>query len=93
VLAAAPDLQQVIPGHSDVPMTVEYFRNTYQYVSRLWADIRAARAAGTPLLTFLMQNVLRDAYPEVAGYQVMRREYNLHQQNVNLLWQLAENGR
>lgn len=87
IVDASPRL--IIPGHSDVPMTLEYFRNAQQYVSRLWAHVQAARAAGTPLLTFLMQNPLRDVYPEVAQYPVVRREYNLHQQNVNVLWHLA----
>ncbi len=69
--------------------TVDYFRNTYQYIARLWSDVLAARSAGTPLLSFLMQNVLAERYPEVAGYRVMRRDYNLHQHNVYVLWQLA----
>lgn len=89
ILEGAPELQVIVPGHSDVPMTVAYFRNTYQYLSRLWSDVQAARSAGTPMLTFLMQNVLSERYPEVADYRVLRRDYNLHQHNVYVLWQLA----
>ena len=89
ILERAPDLKLIVPGHSDVPMTVDYFRNTHQYLARLWSDVQAARRAGTPLLSFLMQNVLAERYPEVAGYRVMRRDYSLHQHNVYVLWQLA----
>ncbi|NJD09904.1 MAG: MBL fold metallo-hydrolase [Gemmatimonadetes bacterium] len=89
LLERDPDLKLVVPGHSDAPMTVDYFRNTHQYLARLWSDVQAARQAGTPLLSFLLQNVLAERYPEVAGYRVMRRDYNLHQHNVYVLWQLA----
>ena len=88
VLDAAPDLELIVPGHSDVPMTVEHFRNSYAYLARLSDDVRAAKSAGTPLLSFLMQNVFAERYPEVAAYRVIRRDYNLHQHNIYVLWYL-----
>jgi glyoxylase-like metal-dependent hydrolase (beta-lactamase superfamily II) len=89
ILESSPDLQFVIPGHSDVPLTVDQFRNMYQYLSRLWADVQAAKETDTPLLRFLMQNVFAERYPEVADFNFIRRDYNLHQHNIYVLWSLA----
>jgi cyclase len=89
ILDAAPDLATVVPGHSDVPLTVDQFRQMHAYFSRLWADVRDAKAAGTPLVRFLLQHVFGERYPEVAGYTFVRRDYNLHQHNVTMLWQAA----
>ncbi len=89
ILEAAPDLETMVPGHSDVPLTVDQFRGMYQYLSRLWIDVQDARDAGTSLRRFLMQNVFAERYPEVADYTYIRREYNLHQHNIYVLWQLA----
>jgi glyoxylase-like metal-dependent hydrolase (beta-lactamase superfamily II) len=89
ILETSPDLEFVVPGHSDVPLTVEQFRGMYEYLSRLWTDVSAAREAGTPLVRFLMQNVFAERYPEVADFNVVRRDYNLHQHNIYILWQLA----
>lgn len=89
ILEVAPDLETMVPGHSDVPLTVDQFRGMYQYLSRLWNDVRDARDAGTPLRMFLMQNVFKERYPEVADYSYIRRDYNLHQHNIYVLWQLA----
>jgi glyoxylase-like metal-dependent hydrolase (beta-lactamase superfamily II) len=90
ILDQYPDLEHTIPGHSDVPLTMEQFRGMYQYFSRLWEDIEAAKEAGTTLLRFLMQYVFEDRYPEVADFNVIRRDYNMHQHNVYVLWFLAE---
>jgi len=89
ILDAAPELATVVPGHSDVPLTVDQFREMYAYFSRAWDDVREAKAAGTPLVRFLLQNVFAERYPEVAGYNFVRRDYNLHQHNVTMLWQAA----
>lgn len=89
ILDAAPDLATVVPGHSNVPLTVDQFRGMYAYFSRAWDDVRDARATGTPLVRFLLQNVFAERYPEVAGYNFVRRDYNLHQHNVTMLWQAA----
>ncbi|UCG87371.1 MAG: MBL fold metallo-hydrolase [Gemmatimonadota bacterium] len=89
ILEESPDLTTVVPGHSDVPLAVEDFRGMYHYLSRLWADVTAAREADTPLVRFLMQNTFKERYPEVADYSYIRREYNLHQHNIYMLWQLA----
>ena len=89
ILGMSPDLATMVPGHSDVPLTVDDFRGMYQYLSRLWDDVQAARQAGTSLVTFLMQNNFKERYPEVAGYSYIRRDYNLHQHNIYMLWQLA----
>jgi hypothetical protein len=90
ILEAAPDLEIVVPGHSDVPLTVDGFREMYEYLSRLWADVQAARDEGTALVQFLMRNVFNERYPEVADYTYIRRDYNLHQHNIYMLWQLAD---
>ncbi len=89
ILEVSPDLETIVPGHSDVPLTVDQFRGMYQYLSRLWTDVQAAKDAGTPLRTFLMRNVFKERYPEVADYNFIRRDYNLHQHNIYVLWQLA----
>jgi glyoxylase-like metal-dependent hydrolase (beta-lactamase superfamily II) len=89
ILETAPDLATVVPGHSDVPLTVEQFRGMYQYFTRLWADVQAAKGGGTPLVRFLLQHSFRERYPEVADYTFIVRDYNLHQHNVSVLWQLA----
>ena len=89
IFETSPDLETIVPGHSDVPLTVEQFREMYQYLSRLWADVQAAREAGTPLVRFLIGNDFKQRYPEVADYNYIRREYNLHQHNIYVLWQLA----
>ena len=89
ILDAAPDLATVVPGHSNVPLTVAQFREMYAYFSRAWGDVREAKAAGTPLVRFLLQNVFAERYPEVAAYNFVRRDYNLHQHNVTMLWQAA----
>jgi len=49
----------------------------------------AARSAGTPLLRFLMGNVFAERYPEGAEVRHIRQEYNLHQHNISVLWDLA----
>jgi glyoxylase-like metal-dependent hydrolase (beta-lactamase superfamily II) len=90
ILERSPDLEYIVPGHSDVPLTVEQFRGMYAYVSRLWADVRAAKPSGTPMVRFLMGNVFAERYPEVAAFNHVRREYNLHQHNIYVLWSLAE---
>jgi len=89
ILETAPDLETIVPGHSDVPLTVDQFRGMYQYLSRLWTDVQAARDAGTPLVRFLIGHDFKQRYPEVADYNYIRREYNLHQHNIYVLWQLA----
>ncbi len=89
VLEDSPGVDVVVPGHSDVPLTVDQFRGMYQYVSRVWEDVQGARSAGTPLLRFLMGNVFAERYPEVAGFRHIRQEYNLHQHNIYVLWGLA----
>jgi cyclase len=89
ILSMAPDLEVMVPGHSDVPLTVDQFRGMYEYLSRLWTDVQEARDAGTTLVRFLMQNVFAERYPEVAEFNYIRREYNLHQHNIYVLWQLA----
>ncbi len=89
ILDMSPDLETMVPGHSDVPLTVDDFRGMYQYLSRLWSDVRAAKEAGTSLRRFLMGNVFAERYPEIAGYNIIRRDYNLHQHNVYMLWGIA----
>jgi glyoxylase-like metal-dependent hydrolase (beta-lactamase superfamily II) len=88
ILETTPDLETIVPGHSDVPLTVAGFREMYAYLSRLWDDVRAAKADETSLIRFLMQNDLKGRYPEVAEYTWVRRDYNLHQHNIYMLWQL-----
>jgi glyoxylase-like metal-dependent hydrolase (beta-lactamase superfamily II) len=90
ILGLSPDLETIIPGHSDVPLSVEQFRGMYLYLSRLWADVRAAREADTSLLRFMMGNVFSDRYPEVANFNFVRGDYNLHQHNIYVLWELME---
>jgi glyoxylase-like metal-dependent hydrolase (beta-lactamase superfamily II) len=90
ILALAPDVERVVPGHSDVPMTVEEFRAMHAYLSRLWSDVRSAREAGTGVLQFLLANVFAERYPEVAGIDPVRRGYNLHQHNIYTLWHLLD---
>jgi glyoxylase-like metal-dependent hydrolase (beta-lactamase superfamily II) len=89
ILDMSPDLETIVPGHSDVPLTVDQFREMYEYLSRLWGDVKAAREEGMPLRTFLMRNVFAERYPEVADYNFVRRDYNLHQHNIYILWQVA----
>jgi cyclase len=89
ILETSPNLETMVPGHSDVPLTVDHFRGMYRYLSRLWSDVQAAKEAGTPLVRFLMQNVFAERYPEVADFNFIRRDYNLHQHNIYVLWQLA----
>jgi glyoxylase-like metal-dependent hydrolase (beta-lactamase superfamily II) len=88
ILEISPDLETIVPGHSDVPLSVEQFRGMHLYLSRLWADVRAAREADTPLLRFLMGNVFTERYPEVADFSFIRGDYNLHQHNIYVLWEL-----
>ncbi len=90
ILEMSPDLETIVPGHSDVPLTVEGFGEMYQYMSRLWADVQAAKEANTPLVMFLMRNVFEERYPEVAEYTHIRRDYNFHQHNIYMLWQLID---
>lgn len=90
ILEISPDLETIVPGHSDVPLSVEQFRGMYLYLSRLWADVRAAREADTPLIRFLMGNVFSERYPEVADFNFIRGDYNLHQHNIYVLWELME---
>ncbi|MGD8727353.1 MAG: MBL fold metallo-hydrolase [Gemmatimonadales bacterium] len=90
ILEVSPNLETVVPGHSDVPLTVEQFREMYEYLSRLWADVQAAQTEGTTLLRFLIGSDFAARYPEVADYNYIRRDYNLHQHNVYVLWQLAD---
>lgn len=89
ILESAPDLETMVPGHSDVPLMVDQFRGMYQYLSRLWSDVREARNAGLSLVRFLMQNDFKERYPEVAEFNYIIRDYNLHQHNIYVLWQLA----
>jgi glyoxylase-like metal-dependent hydrolase (beta-lactamase superfamily II) len=89
ILEAAPDLETIVPGHSDVPLTVEQFRQMRDYLARLWSDVRAAREAGMPLMRFLLRQNFRERYPEVAEYRFISRDYNFHQHNVYMLWQVA----
>lgn len=89
ILETSPDLEFMVPGHSDVPLTVEGFRGMYEYLSRLWSDVRTAKQAGSTPLRFLIQNVLAERYPEVADFSYIQREYNLHQHNIYTLWGLV----
>lgn len=89
VLESPFGLEMVVPGHSDVPLTVEQFRGMYAYLARLWEDVQGARGEGIPLLRFLVGNVFAERYPEVADFNHIRMEYNLHQHNVYTLWGLV----
>ena len=89
ILETSPDLEFVVPGHSDVPLTVEEFRGMYQYLSRLWTDVETAREAGIQVVRFLMQNDFAERYPEVAEFNFTIGDYNRHQHNVYVLWELA----
>jgi glyoxylase-like metal-dependent hydrolase (beta-lactamase superfamily II) len=90
VLESPSGLEMAIPGHSDVPLTVEQFRGMYAYLARLWEDVQGARTEGTSMLRFLVGNGFAERYPEVADFNYIRMEYNLHQHNVYMLWGLAE---
>jgi glyoxylase-like metal-dependent hydrolase (beta-lactamase superfamily II) len=90
ILERYPDLEIVVPGHSDVPLTVDGFRGMHAYVSRLWTDVKAARSSGRTILQFLAGHDFAERYPEVASFGHMRGEYNLHQHNIYMLWQLAD---
>jgi glyoxylase-like metal-dependent hydrolase (beta-lactamase superfamily II) len=89
VLDNPSGLEAVVPGHSDVPFTVEEFRGLHAYLSRLWEDVQEAREAGMAMLQFLRGNVFADRYPEVADFNYIRMDYNLHQHNIYTLWGLA----
>ena len=89
IFEACPELEFAVPAHSDVPLTVEQFRGMYAYMSRLAADVGTARSSGTGILRFLMQNAFAERYPEVAEFNHVRREINLHQHNVYTLWYLG----
>jgi glyoxylase-like metal-dependent hydrolase (beta-lactamase superfamily II) len=89
ILETSPELEFIVPGHSDVPLTVEEFRGMYQYLSRLWSDVQSAREEGLHLLRFLRQSRFAERYPEVADFNYIRSEINLHQHNIYVLWQLA----
>ncbi|MGW8268097.1 MAG: MBL fold metallo-hydrolase [Longimicrobiales bacterium] len=88
-LESRPTLEGVVPGHSDVPLTVEQFRGMHAYLDRLWEDVQGARGEGISVLRFLAGNVFRERYPEVADFNYIRMEYNLHQHNVYVLWGLV----
>ncbi len=87
ILDLAPDLETIVPGHSDVPLTVVYFKTVHQYLSQLRADVQAAREAGTDLVRFLRQHSLKERYPEVAEYNYTVGDYNVHQHNIYMMWQ------
>ena len=89
ILEISPDLETMVPGHSDAPLTVDHFREMYQYLSGLWSDVQAAKEADTPLLRFLIGNNFKERYPEVADYNYIQRDYNLHQHNIYIMWGLA----
>ena len=89
ILEVSPDLETTVPGHSDVPLPVEEFRGMHAYLSRLWSDVRAAREADLGIVRFLMQNSFAERYPEVADFNHIRGEYNIHQHNIYMLWSLA----
>jgi cyclase len=89
ILDAYPDLEVIVPGHSDVPLTLEDFKGMYAYVSRLWSDVKAAKASGRSVLQFMAGHDFAERYPEVASFRHMRGEYNIHQHNIYMLWQLA----
>ena len=89
ILETSPELEFIVPGHSDVPLTVEEFRGMYQYLSRLWSDVQSAREEGLPPLRFLRQNQFAERYPEVADFNYIRQGVNMHQHNVYVLWQMA----
>lgn len=92
ILELSPDLEHLVPGHSDVPLTVEQFDGMYLYLSRLWEDVQTARGDGTGILRFLMGNVFQERYPEVADFNFIRMDYNLHQHNIYMMWELAGEG-
>jgi glyoxylase-like metal-dependent hydrolase (beta-lactamase superfamily II) len=89
ILDLHPNLEHVVTGHSDVPLTVQQFRGMYAYLSRLRDDVTAAREAGTSLLRFMIGNVFRDRYPEVADFNFIQQDYNLHQHNIYMMWDLV----
>jgi glyoxylase-like metal-dependent hydrolase (beta-lactamase superfamily II) len=90
ILEMSPDLEYVVPGHSDVPLSVEEFRGMYSYLHRLWTDVREARAAETALLRFMRENLFQERYPEVADFNRFQMDYNLHQHNIYVMWGFAE---
>jgi glyoxylase-like metal-dependent hydrolase (beta-lactamase superfamily II) len=89
ILEMAPKLEHVVPGHSDVPLTVEEFGAMHDYFHRLWEDVSEAKANGKPLLRFMRETVFGQRYPEVADFNFVQQDYNLHQHNIYVLWGLA----
>jgi len=87
VLSTCPDLELVIPGHSDVPMTVDQFTAMHAYLTRLWSDVSSARQADLSIIRFMTQNDFRTRYPEVADWQYLMGDWNFHQHNLSILWQ------
>jgi len=82
-------LETVVTGHSDVPLTADQFRGMYAYLARLWEDVKGAREEGLGVVRFLTGNVFAERYPEVADFNYIRMEYNLHQHNIYTLWGVA----
>ena len=89
ILERCPDLETIVPGHSDLPVSVQDFRAMYDYLSELWGDILAAREAGTTLEAFLRNSFFTDRFPEIAHFRYLYRDFNFHQHNIYILWQLA----
>ncbi|MFC1545739.1 MBL fold metallo-hydrolase [Gemmatimonadota bacterium] len=89
ILDACPDLETIVTGHSDIPFSVEEFRASYGYLSRLWDDVCSAKEAGTGLERFMIGHSFKEQYPEVAEYRYLYQDLNFHQHNVTMMWLLA----
>ncbi|MFC1529605.1 MBL fold metallo-hydrolase [Gemmatimonadota bacterium] len=89
ILEACPDLETIVTGHSDMPVTVKEFRASYGYLSRLWEMVCEAKEAGTGLERFLIGGSFKEQFPEVAEYRYLYNDLNFHQHNVTMMWQVA----
>ncbi len=86
ILDESEGLRHVVPGHWDKTMTVDYFKQYYNYIATLWKGMGKARKEGITFEEARKRFEFKKTFPEMKDVKTRIRKFDLHKMTLETIW-------
>lgn len=80
------DIKYIISGHTNSDMTIEDWKDRYDYIRILWEGIAAAHNEGLILKDIQARFMLEKCFPKFMNIKHEWGGKNIHEHNVRMIW-------
>jgi glyoxylase-like metal-dependent hydrolase (beta-lactamase superfamily II) len=87
IVASGREIKHVNMAHSDMPLSVETFKEQYRYLKTLWDGLREMSAAGATLEDAKKRYTIERDFPHFKDRTLAIRGTNIHENNVEAIWE------